>query len=76
MYFGRWEFPPKNGGGSKAPSGRTGLDPRVQSVLVPLVQTVQAYWSIQKLAYFGRKFLIGYSIFRREKPFADEEQSG
>ena len=28
-----------------------------------------------KFAYFGRNFLIGHSIFRREKPFADEEQS-
>ena len=29
-----------------------------------------------KLAYFGRNVLIGYSVFRREKPFADEEHSG
>ena len=28
-----------------------------------------------KVAYFSRNFLIGYSIFRREKPFADEKQS-
>ena len=25
-----------------------------------------------KMCIFGRYFLIGYSIFRREKPFADE----
>ena len=25
-----------------------------------------------KCAYFGRKFLIGRLMFRREKPFADE----
>ena len=56
------------------------IDRRVQSDLVPLVQTVQVYrdnglqW-YPKFAYFGREFLIGYSIFRREKPFADEEQS-
>ena len=28
-----------------------------------------------KIEYFGRNFLIGYSIFRRDMPFADEEQS-
>ena len=39
-----------------------GLDSRVQSVLVPLVQTVQVdcdhglYWSIQKCAYLARIF--------------------
>ena len=27
-----------------------------------------------KICIFGRNFLIGHSIFRREKPFADEEQ--
>ena len=60
------------------------IDCRVQSDLAPLVQTVQVYcdhglqWSIQtnSNSYFGKNFLIGYSIFKREKPFADEEQSG
>ena len=57
------------------------LDCRVQSVLVPLVQTEEVHydhglqWSIQEFAYFGRTFLIGCYIFRREKPFADEEHS-
>ena len=53
------------------------LDCRVQSDLVPLIQTVQVHglqWSIQKVAYFGKNFLIGYSIFGREEPFANEEQ--
>ena len=27
-----------------------------------------------KFAYFGRNFLIGHSIFSREKPFADDIQ--
>ena len=55
---------------------------RFQSVLVPLVQTVQIdcdhglHWSIQRFAYFGRNFLIGYCIFRGEKPFAEKEHLG
>ena len=57
------------------------VDCRVQSVLVPLIQTVQGdcdhglHWSIETFAYFGWDFLIGYSIFRRETPFADEVHS-
>ena len=29
-----------------------------------------------KICIFGSNFLIGYSIFRKKKPFAGEEQSG
>ena len=28
-----------------------------------------------KICIFWQEFLIGHSIFKREKPFADEEQS-
>ena len=41
------------------------VDCRVQSVFIPLEQTTQVnsddghHWSTEKLAYYGRNFLIG-----------------
>ena len=54
-------------------------DCRVQSVLFHLdyARGLRPWPSLvnPKFANFVQNFLIGYSIFRREKPFADEKQS-
>ena len=73
---------PQNGSVSESLTHTSGHRSVKSTPRVPLVQTVQVdcdhglHWSIQKCAYFGRNVLIGYSLLRSEKLFADEEHAG